>query len=159
MNKDQNLPNKNYQSNNSSGKPLPDSYNNYRSQSPYQNIFRRRSPDRTNSQSYSQNRYRDQIIRIINIEIITQDQTQLEVIFRTIIVIVRIHTSEQKLFQRPFKKFIIQSKVIQTMETKIIRIIDHGFTLTIHHITTITIIDPELTLGIETTPIPKRQRN
>ena len=75
MNKDQNLPNKNYQSNNSSEKPLPGSYNNYRSQSLYQNIFRR-----------------NKIVRIINIEIITQDQTQLEVIFRTIIVIVRIHT-------------------------------------------------------------------
>ena len=92
MNKNQNLPNKNYQSNNSSGKPLPGSYNNYRSQSPYQNIFRRRSLDRRNFQSYSQNRYRDQTVRIINIEIITQDQTQLEVIFWTIIVIVRIHT-------------------------------------------------------------------
>ena len=45
----QNLPNKNLQSNNSLGKPLRDSYNNYRSQSRYRNIFPGRSPDRRNS--------------------------------------------------------------------------------------------------------------
>ena len=39
MKKVQNLPNKNLQSNNSTGKPLRESYNNYRSQSRYRNIF------------------------------------------------------------------------------------------------------------------------
>ena len=39
------------------------------------------------------------------------------------------------------------------METETIRIIDHGITLTKDHITTIKILDPEITLGIEATTI------
>ena len=108
--KDQNLPNKNDQSKNSSGKPLTDSYNNYRSQSHYQNYFCGRSPDRRNSHNFSQNIIVDQIVRINNIEIITQDQTHIEVITRTIIGIFFFRLSEQILFKRPLKKFIKQSK-------------------------------------------------
>ena len=39
----------------------------------------------------------------------------------------------------------IEINFIQTMETETIRKIDHGFTLTLDHITTITIINPEIT--------------
>ena len=49
--------NKNIHSNNSSGKPLPDSYNTPRQQSRYRNHYRGRSSDQRNSRSFSQNRY------------------------------------------------------------------------------------------------------
>ena len=48
MKKDQKLPNKNFHSNNSSGKPLPDNYKTSREQSTYRNNYRGRSPDRRN---------------------------------------------------------------------------------------------------------------
>ena len=57
MKKDQNLPNKNIHSNNSSGKPLPDNSNYSRNQSPYNPIYRGSSPEQKNSQNFSQNRY------------------------------------------------------------------------------------------------------
>ena len=57
MKKDQNLPNKNIHSNNSSGKPLPDNYNTSRQQSPHRNNYRGRSPIQRNSLNFSQNRY------------------------------------------------------------------------------------------------------
>ena len=57
MKKDQNLPNKNVYSNNSSGKPLPNNQNYSRNQSPYNSSYRGRSPERSNSRNFSQNRY------------------------------------------------------------------------------------------------------
>ena len=57
MKKDQNLPNKIIHSNNSSGKPLPNSSNHSRNQSPYNSNYRGRSPDQRNSRNSSQNRY------------------------------------------------------------------------------------------------------
>ena len=57
MKKDQNLPNKNINSNNSSGKLLPNSSNHSRNQSPYNSNYRGRSPDQRNSRNPSQNRY------------------------------------------------------------------------------------------------------
>ena len=45
MKKDQNLPNKNIHSNNSSGKPLPNNSNYSRNQSPYNSSYRGRSPE------------------------------------------------------------------------------------------------------------------
>ena len=57
MKKDQNLPNKNFYSNNSSGKPLPNNSNYTRNQSPYNSSYRGRSPERGNTRNYSQNRY------------------------------------------------------------------------------------------------------
>ena len=57
MKKDQNLPNKNVYSNNSSGKPLPSNQNYSRNQSPYNSSYRGRSPERSNSRNFSQNRY------------------------------------------------------------------------------------------------------
>ena len=55
--KDQNLPNKNIYSNNSSGKPLPSNSNYLRNQSSYNSSYRGRSPERGNSRNFSQNRY------------------------------------------------------------------------------------------------------
>ena len=57
MKKDQNLPNKNIRSNNSSGKPLPNNSNFSRNQSPYNSSYRGRSPEQRNSRNFSQNRY------------------------------------------------------------------------------------------------------
>ena len=57
MKKDQNLPNKNIYSNNSSGKPLPSNSNYTRKQSPYNSSYRGRSPERGNTRNFSQNRY------------------------------------------------------------------------------------------------------
>ena len=56
MKKGQNLP-KNTFTKKSSGKPLPDRYSEFRQQLLYRNNFRGSSPDRRNSQSFSQNRY------------------------------------------------------------------------------------------------------
>ena len=57
MKKDQNLPNKNIHSNNSSGKPLPGNSNYSRNQLPYNSSYRGRSPEQRNSRTFSQNRY------------------------------------------------------------------------------------------------------
>ena len=57
MKKDQNLPNKNIYSNNSSGKPIPNNTNYTRNQSPYNSSYRGRSPERRNTQNSSQNNY------------------------------------------------------------------------------------------------------
>ena len=56
MKKDQNLPNKNIHSNNSSGKPLPNISNHSRNQSPYNSNYRGRSPGKKNSRNPSPNR-------------------------------------------------------------------------------------------------------
>ena len=63
MKKDQNLPNKNVYSNNSSGKPLPNNTNYTRNQSPYNSSYRGRSPERKNTQNSSQNHYNRPNIR------------------------------------------------------------------------------------------------
>ena len=57
LSKDQNLPNKNIHSNNSSGKPLPSNSNYSRNQSPYNSNYRGRSPEQRHSRNFSQNRY------------------------------------------------------------------------------------------------------
>ena len=48
MKKDQNLPNKNIHSNNISRKPLPNSSNYSKNQSPYNSNYRGRSPNQRN---------------------------------------------------------------------------------------------------------------
>ena len=78
MKKDQNLPNKNIHSNNSSGKPLPGNSNYSRNQSPFNSSYRGRSPEQRNSRNSSQNRLVDQIVKTINIEIIIHDRIQTE---------------------------------------------------------------------------------
>ena len=57
MKKDQNLPNKNIYSNNSSGKSLPSNSDYSRNQSPFNSRYRGRSPERRNSRNFSQNRH------------------------------------------------------------------------------------------------------
>ena len=57
MKKDQNLPNKNKHSKNSSGKPLANISNNSRNQSLYKSSYRSRSPEVKNTRNFSQNRY------------------------------------------------------------------------------------------------------
>ena len=57
MKKDQNLPNKNVHSNNSSGNSLLSTPNYSRNQSPYNSSYRGRSPEQRNSRNFSQNRY------------------------------------------------------------------------------------------------------
>ena len=57
MKKDQNLPNKNISSNNSSRKPLQNNPNYTRNQSPYNSGYRGRSPEGRNTRKSSQNRY------------------------------------------------------------------------------------------------------
>ena len=57
MKKDQNLPNKNVYSNNSSENPLPSNQNYSRNQSPYNSSYRGRSPERSNSRNFPQKRY------------------------------------------------------------------------------------------------------
>ena len=57
MKKDQNLPNKNIYSNNSSGKPLPSNSNYTRNQSSFISNYRGRSPERGKTRNFSQNRY------------------------------------------------------------------------------------------------------
>ena len=57
MKKDQNLPNKNIHSNNSSGKTLPNNSIYSRNKSLYKASYRGRSPERRNSRNFSQNRY------------------------------------------------------------------------------------------------------
>ena len=57
MKKDQNLPNKNTQSNNISGKPLPNYSNFSRHQSPYNSNYRGRSLNQRNLRDFSQNRH------------------------------------------------------------------------------------------------------
>ena len=57
MKKDQNLPNKNLHSNNSSGKPLPNNSNYSRIKSPYNSCYRSRSPEQRTSRNFSQDRY------------------------------------------------------------------------------------------------------
>ena len=57
MQKDQNLPNKNIHSTNSSGKLLSNSLNYSTNQSPYNTKYRGRSPDQKNSRNFSQNSY------------------------------------------------------------------------------------------------------
>ena len=76
MKKDQNLPNKNIHSNNSSGKPLPDNYNDFSQQSSYRNNYLGSSPDRRNSQNFSQNRYSRSNNQNNQYQIIIRDQTQ-----------------------------------------------------------------------------------
>ena len=57
MKKDQNLPNKNILSNNSSRKSVPDNYNASRQQSPYIYNYREILPDQKKSRNFSQIRY------------------------------------------------------------------------------------------------------
>ena len=101
----------NIQSNNSSGKPLLDSYSINRSQTPCRNnqitrsvsrritLFCGRSPDRRKSQVIHKTDLADQIVKKISIETITLDQNQVEAIIQTIRGTVLTQTLEKILLQ------------------------------------------------------------
>ena len=112
MKKDQNLPNKNNSSKNSSGKLLPVNSNYSRNQSPYNSSYRGRSPKQRNSRNFSQNRYSRS----------NSQNNQIEITFHD-----RIQT-QQNLFLHPVP---IQTQGIDTIPS-----IDHE----IHHTTEIETI-------------------
>ena len=78
MKKDQNLPNKNILGHNSSEKPFPENYKNYKQQSPHRNNFRGRSLDKRNHKSIPKTDIADQIVITTSVEKNIQDQTQKE---------------------------------------------------------------------------------
>ena len=77
----------NIQSINSSGKPLPTSFSKNRLQSPSVINFRGGSPNKRNSQNYSQNRYIRTNSQKSCSEMIVSDQTPIEATTLTIIEI------------------------------------------------------------------------
>ena len=156
MKKDQNLPNKNIHSNNSSGKPLPRTPSYSRNQSPYNSNYRGRSPEQRNSRNFSQ---KDIIDRIVESTILDQIQTQHNLFdhvpnqtqgIDTIpMTDHEIHpTSEIRTVQK------IEIEVTQIIEIRITQTIDHKKTHTIDQtirdqMTTIK-IDHEIILETET---------
>ena len=78
MKKDQNLPNKNIHSNNSSGKQIPGNWNYSRNQSPYNSSYRGRSPEQRNSRNSHKIDIVDQIVKIFKIGITIHDRIQTE---------------------------------------------------------------------------------
>ena len=134
MKKDPNLPKKNIRiinhSNNNSRKSLPDSYNNYRQQSPYQINFRGRS-------SNSRIVIADRIIKRINIAINIQDRIQTEAITQTMTEIVPIQTLEIDTIQMIVQVIhhVIEIKIIQTIEIDMIQIKNHATAPRIDQIT------------------------
>ena len=148
MKKDQNLPNTNIHTNNSSGTPLPNNSNYSRNQSPYNSCCRGRSPEQRNSRNFSQNRYsrsnsqnnqyrnnfHDQTLGIDTIQTIDHE-THLT-IETGIIPTIGIEAIQ-----------IIEISVIKTTDQEIIQTTDQ----IIKDSTTITIeIDHEITRKIET---------
>ena len=118
MKKDQNLANKNIYCKNSSGKPLPDNYNNYRQQSLYRKTYRGDLKIEELLNISHNIDIVDQTVKITNIEIIIQDQTQTEVITQIIIEIVLIQTLEIDINQTTVLKIphIIKMGKNQTIE-------------------------------------------
>ena len=73
MKKDQNLPNKNIYSNNSSAKLLPNNLSYSRQQSPYNTSYRGRSPNQKNHEISHKTDIVDHIDKTVNIKITIQD--------------------------------------------------------------------------------------
>ena len=142
MKKDQNLPNKNVYSNNSSGKTLPNNTNYTRNQSPYNSSYRGRSPERRNTQNSSQNHYNRPnsrnnyyrsnsnttqfVCRSNSQSNQTQEKNTIQTINHETHHITEIGTIQ-----------IIEIEVIRTIEIRITRTIDQEIT----HITDQTITD------------------
>ena len=127
MKKDQNLPNKNIYSNNSSGKPLPNKTNYTRNQSPYNSSYGGRSPERRNTQILHKKIIIDQIVEItIRDQIPMQHNLFLDPVPNRIQEINTIpiinhethHTTEIETIH------IIEIEVIRTIEIRITRTID-----------------------------------
>ena len=138
MKKDQNLPNKNVYSNNSSGKPLPNNTNYTRNQSPYNSSYRGRSPERRNIL------HKIIIIdQIVEITIRDQIQMQHNLFLDPIpnqtqeINIIPIINHETHQITETETIHIIKIEVIRTIETRITQTIDQEIT----HITDQTITD------------------
>ena len=169
MKKDQNLPNKNIQSNNSSGKPLPNNSNYSRNQSPIILIIEVDHQNKEIHKIFHKIDIVDQIAKIISIEKTIHDQIQLEQNFLIavhiqILGIDTIQTIDHETHHK------IETETIQTIGIEAIPIIEINVTKTIDQETihttdpiiteeiTITItIDHEIIhrIGIRTTTISK----
>ena len=144
MKKDQNLPNKNIHSNNSSGKPLPCNPNCSRNQSPYNSGYRGRSPEQRNSRNFSQNRYN----RIVEITIHGRAQTQQNLLFHPVpaqtqgidLILLTDHETHCTIDIETIQTIGIE--VTQTIEIGSIQTTDHG----IIHIIDQTIRDQMITI-------------
>ena len=135
---DQNLPNKNFHSNNSSGKPLTNNSNYSRQQSPYNKSYRGRSPYQKTHKISHKTDIVDHIVELVNLKITIQDQIQTNPNFRLMpdpiqileIKIIQIidleipHTIDKEII------LTIGIETIQTMETPNIKIINHAIILT-----------------------------
>ena len=160
MKKDQNLPNKNIYSNNSSGKPLPNNPNYTSNQSPYNSGYRGNSPERGNTRNSSQNRYnRSNSQKNQNnysrsnsntTQFVSGSSSQSNQGKDTILIINHEthHTTEIETIH------IIEREVIQTIEIRFTRTIDqeniHIIDQTITDQTMIIKTDHELIHKIET---------
>ena len=170
MKKDQNLPNKNIHSNNSSGKPLPNNSNYSRNQSPYDSSYRGRSPEQRNSRNFSQNRYNRSNSHNISIETTIHDQIQTEGNICLISVPIQILGIDTIQAIDHENHHTIETETIQTIVIEVIQIIEINVTKTIdqeiihatdliinEQITTTTIKDHEIIhkIGIQTITINK----
>ena len=149
MKKDQNLPNKNVHSNNSSGKPLPDKYNNSRHGLPYRSIFIDVNLQIKEIHEISHRIDKvDLTVKMTSIETTTQDQIQIEVIIQINIEIqflgiYIIGTTVLETF------YIIGTETTQTKEIDKTQIVDHKTIQTIDQTTTIITIGYEIIPEIE----------
>ena len=152
MKKDQNLPNKNVYSNNSSGKPLPNNTNYTRTQSPYNSSYRGRSPERRNTQNSSQNHYnrpnsRNNYSRSNSntTQFVSRSNSQSRNKYYP------NNQSRNSSYNRIETTPIIEIEVIQTTEIRITRTIDQGIT----HITDQTITDQTIIIKTDHETIHK----
>ena len=160
MKKDQNLPNKNIYSNNSSGKLLPSNSNVSRNQSPYNSSYRGDRPNKEIHEISHKKDIADRIAKITKITIHDRIQTQqnlflhpVPIQFQGIDTIPIIdhethHTTEIETIHT------IEIEVIQTIELRTIQTIDREITHIIDQIITDKMItiktDHEIIHKIET---------
>ena len=126
MKKDQNLPNKNIHSNNSSGKPLPNNSNYSRNQSPHNSSYKGRSPEQKNSRNFSQNiysrsnsqnnQYRNTYSR--------SSSNRREYSFRMVAVLIQTLGIDTTQTTDHKTHHIIETKIILTIEMEAIQIIE-----------------------------------
>ena len=124
MKKDQNLPSKNIHSNNSSGKPLPNSSNHSRNQSTYNLIYRGRSPDQRNSRNPSQIDIIDHTVKTPSIKIVIHDQTQIDQTIRLIPVPIHILGIDNLQMIDQETHHTKDTEIIPTIETEAIQTIE-----------------------------------
>ena len=138
MKKDQNLPNKNIHSNNSSGKPLPNNSNYSRHQSRYNSNYRGRSANQRIYKISHKTDIVDQTVEKINIETNIQERIQAELNFRlkpvpihtlAIDTIPMIDQTTPHIIEIEFI-LAVEIETIQKIEIKDIKTIDHVIILT-----------------------------